>query len=138
MVYCKILKGINEDFNDYIFIDETTIEMSNLGRYRWHKKISNETGKNGIYAHNVTVHVLAGISRKGATGAVIFNGKMKAFDFQNLFSLTIIPFINQNFPNGHHLIMDNSTPHSAHYTKLFLADRNINHFQTPAQSPVAI
>ena len=85
MVYLKLFKGINEDFKDCIFVDETEIEMSNLGRYRWHKNSSNEIGKNGIYTHNVTVHVLAGILRKDATGAVIFNGKMKAFDFLNLF-----------------------------------------------------
>lgn len=107
-----------------------------MGRYRWHKNLPNESGKNGVYSHPETVHVLAGISRVGATAAVIFKGKMKAFDFLNLFSLEISPFINEKFPNGHRLIMDNSTPHSANITKFLLNEKNINHFQTPAQSPV--
>ena len=89
LVYCNVLRGFNENFNDAIFIDETTIELCNLGRYRWHKNLPNES-------HPETVHVLAGISRVGATAAVIFKGKMKAFDFLNLFSLEISHLLTKN------------------------------------------
>ena len=135
LIYCNILKNFRETFDDCIFIDESTIELNKLGRYRWHKNYSNESGKHGVYSHPESVHVLAGISRKGATGIVIFKGKMKAFDFQNLFSLEIMTFINENYPNGHRLIMDSPT-HSANSTKTHLINSNINHFETPAQSPV--
>lgn len=138
MIYTRILKSTKETFNDTIFIDESTIELSNIGRYRWHKNFSNESGKSGKYSHAETVHVLAGISRLGPTGVVVFKGKMNAFFFQNLFSLDILPFINENFQNGHALIMDNSRTHSANSTRIFLRDENINHFETPAQSPVYI
>ena len=42
---------------------------------------------------------------------------MKAVDFQDLVTLEILPFIQENFENGHKLIMDNARTHS---TKLYV------------------
>ena len=58
-----------ENFNNVIFIDETTIEVRFYSRQRWHKDPENEPsrGRLGVHKHNPKIHVLAGISRRGAT-----------------------------------------------------------------------
>lgn len=63
---------------------------------------------------------------------------MKAVDFQDLVTLEILPFIEENFENGHKLIMDNARTHSAQTTRRYLNNLGISHFETPAQSPVIL
>ena len=50
---------------------------------RWHINFLDETsgGKVGKLAHNIKIHVLAGISRDGATSAILFRGKMDGIGF---------------------------------------------------------
>ncbi len=46
-----------------------------------------------------------------------------------------VPFVNNNYPNSHLLMMDNATIHTSPETNEFLLANNLNHFPTPPQSP---
>ena len=103
----------------------------------WYKVIAGETrlGLIGKYKHVASVHVLGGISRKGATQLVIFEGRLDSKKFQRLSRQFLIPFIQLNYPNHHRLHMDNAPAHTSTSTRNFLSHNIINHYKTPAQSP---
>ena len=92
-------------------------------------------GKVGKPKHNYKVHLFGGISRRGLTPLVIFTGIMNSKDYQKFLAASIIPFIESNFPYNHKFYMDNDPKHTSHSTKRFIILNNINHFETPPQSP---
>lgn len=120
-----------------IFIDESTVELRNFGYSQWNNSMIRIQKKIGRSKHNVKVHVLAGISRRGATSIIIFEGIMDSKGFKRLIRRSIIPFVRDQFPDGHRLYMDNDPKHTSRYTKLFLQMNEINHFKSPPQSPVS-
>lgn len=126
----------NEKFHNFVFLDETTVELRYTSIKRWYINFADETstGKVGKLAHNIKVHVLAGISREGATSAIIFRGKMDARGFTNLFDSYIKTFF-RNRPEMR-LIMDGAPSHTSVHTREYLQENNIIQFKTPAQSPV--
>ncbi|CAF0737258.1 unnamed protein product [Brachionus calyciflorus] len=126
-----------ETFDDFIFTDEVTIELRKETYKKWHKKnkIDVYRGKIGRARHNPKVHVWAGISRRGPTDAIIFEGRLNSEGFQKLLKKGLIPFIEEKYPDGHKLYMDNDAKHVSKSTKLFLKKFRINHFLSPAQSP---
>ncbi len=79
-----------------------------------------------------------GISRNGATDVCIFNGTMNSLGYQQILDRYLIPFTDEAFPNGFRLVMDNDPKHTSKSTKQYIKNRNINHWQTPPQSPVSI
>ena len=52
-------------------------------------------------------------------------------------SVSILPFIRQKMPYYHRFFMDNDhdPKHTSHSTKRFMLLNDINHFETPPQSP---
>ena len=66
---------------------------------------------------------------------VIFTGRMFSNDFQNYLSVSILPFVRSKMPYGHKFFMDNDPKHTSKSTKQFMLLNNINHFETPPQSP---
>ena len=65
----------------------------------------------------------------------IFTGRMFSNDFQNYLSVSILPFVRSKMPYGHKFFMDNHPKHTSQSTKQFMLLNNINHFETPPQSP---
>ena len=51
--------------------------------------------------HPVKVHGWAGISMKGQTGICIFEGIMDAPMYEQILEQTLLPFIDQVYPDGH-------------------------------------
>ena len=85
--------------------------------------------------HPVKVHVWAGISRKGRTGICIFEGIMDRFLFTEILDQTLVPFIQAEFPTSHRFMQDNDPKHTSNFAKDFIADKGINWWKTPAESP---
>ena len=54
--------------------------------------------------HPTKVHVWAGISLRGATGACIFDGIMDAELYIQILDRTLVPFLREAFPEGHWFI----------------------------------
>jgi hypothetical protein len=137
LIYARHCKFVNEKFDNCIFEDETTVELRYTSFKRWYKKLpdENKNGSIGKYAHNIKVHVLGAISRRGASGAILFKGKLNSPGFINILDMAIIPFITNNF-TAHRFIMDGAPCHTAYKTKRHLIANHINQFKVPAQSPV--
>ena len=132
---CCVEFEFNFDYN--IFIDEATNCADKNGHTRWYRKIEGETrrGLVGRNAHEVSCHVIGGISRRGATELIIFSGRLDANDFTFLLNSFLRPFVENNYPDYHILHMDNAPSHTAIRTRAYLEVTNLNHFKTPAQSP---
>ena len=45
-------------------------------------------------------------------------------------------FLRETFPLKHRIIFDNDRKHTSRFTQEWLLKNNINHWPTPAQSPV--
>ena len=90
--------------------------------------------KIGKPKHSPKLHLFGAISRKGLTPLVIFKGTMYSKDYQNILSLSILPFIQKKYPYGHRFFMDNDPKHTSHSTRSFIWLNEINHCETPLQS----
>jgi transposase len=57
--------------------------------------------------------------------------------FCNLMDRFFLPFVNNNerLRIHHRLHMDNATPHRSAYTREYLNNNNINHVESPPESP---
>jgi transposase len=47
----------------------------------------------------------------------------------------LLPFVSDIYPEGHKLMADNDPKHTSRCAKNFIAERGINWWRTPAESP---
>ena len=87
---CKLRK-VHENFEDVIWTDEASIQLDSHKRYCCRKEGERPRPKPRP-KHPTKVHVWAGISKKGATGICIFEGKMNAPLFCQILRQTLLPF----------------------------------------------
>ena len=85
--------------------------------------------------HPTKVHVWAGISVRGPTNIVIFDGIMTATCYGNIIQAAFIPFINNVYPEGHRLMQDNDPKHTSRYIQKLFEDEGIDWWRTPPESP---
>ena len=57
-LYSRLCKASNEDFSNFIFEDETTVELRWNSRKKWHLKFYDENAKGHVprYSHNYKLH----------------------------------------------------------------------------------
>ena len=122
------------NFDDDIFTDESTIQLDHHSRICFRKKLQPHALKQRA-KHPVKIHVWGGISKKGATGVVMFTGNMNATRLRRIFETGLIPFINDLFPTGHRLYRDNDPKHRSDYISDFFDETGINWWPTPPESP---
>ena len=147
--YCQLIRTVNmekrmewvkerindkEQFDDVIFSDESTIQVERNSRHCYHKKGQPRKLKPKP-KHPLKVHVRAGISKRGATKIVIFKEKLIATKYTKILEESLLPFIKESYPNGHRFYQDNDPKHTSNYTKNFFAERAINWWRTPPESP---
>jgi len=65
--------------------------------------------------HPTKLHVWGIISTRGAACIVIFTGINDAVCFGQILNASLIPFIEQCFPNGYRFQMDNDPKHRSVY-----------------------
>ena len=85
--------------------------------------------------HPTKVHVWAGISKKGRTGICIFDGIMKKELYVSILEGTLLPFINNVYPDEHKFMQDNDPKHTSGYAQQWIVDNRVNWWKTPAESP---
>ena len=77
--------------------------------------------------HPLKVHVWGGISRKGRTEIVVFDGIMKSdFFVEEILRGTLLPFVRENYRDNHRLQQDNDPKHRSKLALTFLQDNDIN------------
>ena len=147
--YCQMIREANKakrlewarqnlgsSFEDVIWTDETSVQLESHRRFHCYKK-----GLKPRYKprpkHPVKVHVWAGISIRGATGVCIFDGIMDAPMYTRILDGYLVPFIRDVYPLGHRLMQDNDPKHTSRHAKEFFAQKSINWWPTPAESPDA-
>ena len=85
--------------------------------------------------HPMKVHVWAGISKRERTGICTFEGIMNAELFIDILDKTLLPFIEQVYLERHKFMQDNDPKHLSNMTKLWLQNKSVNWWKTPAESP---
>ena len=81
IAFATMADHFNDQFNNSIFIDESTIQCTKIVYKMWNKPFVHETrlGLQEKYPHLASVHVIGGISRRGATELIIFKGLNDVF-----------------------------------------------------------
>ena len=82
--------------------------------------------------HPTKLHIWAGISEKGVTEICIFEGIMNAALYTDILENTLVPFVNDQFPDGHKFMQDNDPKHTSRQAQTFMEKKVINWWRTPA------
>lgn len=138
--YCQLVRVVNkpkrlnfaiecvqnrEAFDDVIFTDETTVKIQTSTRQRYRKE-GEKVQKIAKPKHPYSVHVWAGISRRGATKAYIFTGIMDSIGYQGILNDTLLPFLRTTYPDRHRFMQDNDPKHVSRSTKQWMENNGEN------------
>uniref|UniRef100_A0A1X7U2U5 Tc1-like transposase DDE domain-containing protein n=1 Tax=Amphimedon queenslandica TaxID=400682 RepID=A0A1X7U2U5_AMPQE len=148
--YCQIIREANKSkrlqwardnldeyerngFEDVLFTDESSIQLECHHRFCCRKK--GKPAKHKPKAkHPCKVHIWAGMSCKGKTPIVIFEGIMHGARLIDVFKAGLLPYIN-NIDNNVHLMQENDPKHTSKQVGEWLEANDINWWHTPPESP---
>ena len=97
--FCKHLLETNETFDDVLFTDKAMVILNPCVQRSYHKK--GQPRKFKLKPKYPTrVLVWGGISKRGATKAILFTGIMDAERYVSILERSLIPFVHDRFPGG--------------------------------------
>ena len=117
-----------EQFKDVVFTDECTVQLECHRRKSFRKKNAPRKMKYRP-KHPPKIYLWAGISKKGATRLVMFQGIMTATKYGDILTASLIPF------DGYRLYQDNDPKHTSRYIQAFFDCNSITWWKSPAESP---
>ena len=95
--WCEVQIKQKEQFDDVIFTDECTVQLDHHGRLCFRKEKEPRALKQRP-KHPAKIHVWGGISKRGATKIIMFNGIMNAIKFGKIIETGLVPFVKAFFP----------------------------------------
>lgn len=123
--FCNMLIDSNDDMSNIIFTDETSVQLHQNRQTTYRPKGSVPT-MCPKPKHPLKVHLWAGISRRGPTPVLMFEGIMKAdFFTTEILQNTLLPFIQQTYPDSHRFQQDNDPKHKSKLAKTFMTQNGI-------------
>ncbi len=149
--YCQLIRHVNKfkrflwgmrylpealacGFENVIWSDETTVQLESHRRHSYRKKGERATLKPRA-KHPTKVHVWAGISKRGTTPIVIFDGIMDATLYTQILQRGLLPFIRDTYPDSHRFMQGNDPKHTSKKAAAFVSQERINWWKTPPESP---
>ena len=132
--WCKEMKDQQDKFLDVIWTDECSVQIERHSLHCYRKKGQPKRFKPRP-KHPLKVHIWAGISCRGATSIVIFNGILVATKLIELYETALIPFIRKVYPEHHRLMQDNDPKHTSKLATKYLENNGIVWWKTPPESP---
>ena len=148
--YCQLVRAANrrkrvmfarhvlwhrDTFDNVIFSDECTVMLEQHAKLCFRKKFDLVPKLKPTVKHPYKVHVWAGISKRGPTPLVIFDGIMDATFYTTILQSSLLPFIRDVYPDGYRFQQDNDPKHTSKLAQGFYAANDINWWKTPAESP---
>ncbi|XP_057299461.1 uncharacterized protein LOC130630079 [Hydractinia symbiolongicarpus] len=122
--FCQKLLRTNEQFEDVIFTDESTIMMDNHGKICFRKK-GRLPNLKPTAKHPYKIHVWAGISKRGPTDILLFTGIMrKEFYADEILQKGLLPFIQRVYPDRHRFQQNNDPKHKSKIFLIIHSDEN--------------
>lgn len=134
VMWCQEQINNHEEFENVIFTDECSVQLEQHSRLCFRKKLHPRILKQRP-KHPVKLHIWGGISTRGASKIVIFTGIMNAVRYTQILQTSLLPFIEECFPDGHRMQQDNDPKHTSRYAQRFFEENNIVWWKTPAESP---
>ena len=132
--WCQKMIDTNEQFDDVVFTDESSIQLD-THRKRCYLKKSTPRKLKPRPKHPLKVHVWGGISKRGPTGIVIFTGIMTATRYTQILQAGLLPSASALYPSGYRLQQDNDPKHCACYTRKFFEENGVSWWPTTPESP---
>ena len=124
--FCNSLIEVNDALDNIIFTDECSVQLHNNKTTSYRRK-GMLTPYMGKPKHPLKVHVWGGISRKGRTEIIIFDGIMKSdFFVEEILKNTLLPFVRETFGVNHRFQQDNDPKHRSKLSQKFMEDNSIN------------
>ena len=118
----------NDSLDNVIFSDESSFQLNN-NRVTVYRKENCPANSIPRAKHPLKLHVWAGISRRGVTKLVVFEGIMDSEFFTNtILKEALVPFVKHNFPTDHRFQQDNDPKHKSRLAKNFIVENGINHW----------
>ncbi|KAK3106153.1 hypothetical protein FSP39_013781 [Pinctada imbricata] len=132
--FCKELISTNDSLENVVFTDECTVQLHG-NRVTCYRPRHATAVHVPVPKHVLKVHVWGGISKRGATQILIFDGIMrKEFFVTEILEGTLKPFLVSHYPEGGRFQQDNDPKHTSRLAKQYLADNNINTITWPSES----
>lgn len=119
-----------DNFDQDIFIGKTSLKpfLASLNQLKGQAVDPSQPRQ------QTTLHLWGAISRKGASPLQIFDGALTTAMYLEILLENVVPFIAENFPDGHRFHQDNNPKHSAKLSQEFLESTGINWVKSPPRS----
>ncbi len=121
-------------FEDVIWTGETTVQLESHQRCSYRRKRDPAVLKPRP-KRPTKLHVWAGVSKRGRTPIVIFDGTMDATLYVKILQHGLLPFIHSTYPDSHRLVQDNNPKHTSKKVSELFAQSGVNWWKTPPESP---
>lgn len=116
------LQNVNNDFLNYLFVDETTIRIEELPLYHVRERGIPQSHFKAIEKEKLKLNIWGGISKCGVTQFVGFQQNMNGQIYCDILQNFVLPFTQESNEGDMVIHQDNASTHTGEPAKSFLQD----------------